>query len=86
MGIRRVSKQIDVGGVKVGGIAPITVQSMTKTDTRDVAATVNQICELQEVGCEIVRCAVPDMDAALALKDIKKQIKIPLIADIHFHY
>jgi len=81
-----VSKQIDVGGVKVGGIAPITVQSMTKTDTRDVAATVNQICELQEVGCEIVRCAVPDMDAALALKDIKKQIKIPLIADIHFHY
>ena len=86
MGIRRVSKQIDVGGVKVGGIAPITVQSMTKTDTRDVAATVNQICELQEVGCEIVRCAVPDMDAALALKDIKKQIKIPLLADIHFHY
>jgi len=86
VGIRRVSKQIDVGGVKVGGIAPITVQSMTKTDTRDVAATVNQICELQEVGCEIVRCAVPDMDAALALKDIKKQIKIPLIADIHFHY
>jgi len=81
-----VSKQIDVGGVKVGGIAPITVQSMTKTDTRDVASTVNQICELQEVGCEIVRCAVPDMDAALALKDIKKQIKIPLIADIHFHY
>ena len=81
-----MSKQIDVGGVKVGGIAPITVQSMTKTDTRDVAATVNQICELQEVGCEIVRCAVPDMDAALALKDIKKQIKIPLIADIHFHY
>ncbi len=81
-----MSKQIDVGGVKVGGIAPITVQSMTKTDTRDVASTVNQICELQEVGCEIVRCAVPDMDAALALKDIKKQIKIPLIADIHFHY
>ena len=81
-----MSKQIDVGGVKVGGIAPITVQSMTKTDTRDVAATVNQICELQEVGCEIVRSAVPDMDAALALKDIKKQIKIPLIADIHFHY
>ena len=81
-----MSKQIDVGGVKIGGIAPITVQSMTKTDTRDVAATVNQICELQEVGCEIVRCAVPDMDAALALKDIKKQIKIPLIADIHFHY
>ena len=81
-----MSKQIAVGGVKIGGIAPITVQSMTKTDTRDVAATVNQICELQEVGCEIVRCAVPDMDAALALKDIKKQIKIPLIADIHFHY
>ena len=83
---RRITQSIYVGNVEVGGNSKITVQSMTKTDTRDVAATVNQICELQEVGCEIVRCAVPDMDAALALKDIKKQIKIPLIADIHFHY
>jgi (E)-4-hydroxy-3-methylbut-2-enyl-diphosphate synthase len=83
---RRISKAIDVGGVWVGGDAPVSVQSMTKTDTRDVAATVAQIRELEEVGCEIVRCAVPDMEAATALADIKRQIKIPLVADIHFHY
>ena len=83
---RRVSKQIDVGGVIVGGDAPITVQSMTKTDTRDVAATVEQIKGLEEEGCEIIRCAVPDMEAAKALAAIKTQISIPLIADIHFHY
>ena len=83
---RRVSKAVQVGDVTVGGNAPITVQSMTKTDTRDVAATVKQIKELEEVGCEIIRCAVPDMEAAKALKEIKKQISIPLIADIHFHY
>jgi (E)-4-hydroxy-3-methylbut-2-enyl-diphosphate synthase len=83
---RRVSKQIDVGGVMVGGDAPITVQSMTKTDTRDVAATVEQIKGLEEEGCEIIRCAVPDMEAAKALAAIKTQISIPLIADIHFHY
>ena len=83
---RRVSKPVYVGGVKVGGDAPITVQSMTKTDTRDVAATVAQIKGLEEVGCEIIRCAVPDMAAAQALGEIKRQIRIPLIADIHFHY
>ena len=72
---RRVSKPIYVGPVKVGGDAPITVQSMTKTDTRDVAATVAQIKGLEEVGCEIIRCAVPDMQAAQALGGIKRQIK-----------
>jgi (E)-4-hydroxy-3-methylbut-2-enyl-diphosphate synthase len=83
---RRISKQINIGSVSIGGGAPIAVQSMTKTDTRDVAATVRQIKELQEVGCEIIRCAVPDAQAAEALVDIKKRIKIPLIADIHFDY
>jgi (E)-4-hydroxy-3-methylbut-2-enyl-diphosphate synthase len=83
---RRISKPVYIGNVKVGGDAPVTVQSMTKTDTRDVRATVKQIKGLEQVGCEIIRCAVPDMEAAKALKDIKKQINIPLIADIHFHY
>ena len=83
---RRVTKPVYVGDVKVGGDAPITVQSMTKTDTRDVAATVQQIREVEEAGGEIIRCAVPDMEAAKALAEIRKQINIPLIADIHFHY
>jgi (E)-4-hydroxy-3-methylbut-2-enyl-diphosphate synthase len=83
---RRVSKPVYVGGVKVGGDAPITVQSMTKTDTRDVATTVAQIKGLEEMGCDIIRSAVPDMEAAQALGAIKRQINIPLIADIHFHY
>jgi (E)-4-hydroxy-3-methylbut-2-enyl-diphosphate synthase len=83
---RRVSKPVFVGDVQVGGDAPITVQSMTKTDTRNVDATVQQIRELQAAGCEIIRCAVPDMEAAQALGPIKRQISIPLVADIHFHY
>ena len=83
---RRVTKSLYVGGVKVGGDAPVTVQSMTKTDTRDVSATVRQIKELEEVGCDIIRSAVPDMEAAKAIPEIKKQINIPLVADIHFHY
>ncbi len=83
---RRPTKPVYVGQVKVGGDAPITVQSMTKTDTRDVAATVAQIKGLEEAGCEIIRCAVPDMEAAKALPEIKRQISIPLVADIHFHY
>ena len=83
---RRVSKQIQVGSVAVGGDARVTVQSMTKTDTRDVTATVEQIRGLEEAGCDIVRAAVPDMEAAQALAEIKRQISIPLIADIHFHY
>lgn len=86
MRTRRVTKALYVGDVKIGGDAPISVQSMTKTDTRDVAATVRQIREMEEAGCEIVRSAVPDMEAAKALKEIKRQINIPLIADIHFHY
>ena len=83
---RRVTKPVYVGDVKVGGDAPISVQSMTKTDTRDVAETVRQIREVEDAGGEIIRCAVPDMEAAKALADIKKQINIPLVADIHFHY
>ncbi len=83
---RRVTKPVYVGDVKVGGDAPVTVQSMTKTDTRDVAATVRQIKELEEAGCDIIRSAVPDMEAAKAIPEIKKQVKIPLVADIHFHY
>ena len=83
---RRPTKPVYVGDVKVGGGADITVQSMTKTDTRDVAATVRQIHELEDAGCEIIRSAVPDMEAAKAIGEIKKQIRIPLVADIHFHY
>ena len=83
---RRMTKPVWVGDVKVGGDAPISVQSMTKTDTRNVEATVRQIRELEEVGCEIIRCAVPDMEAAQALGAIKRQVGIPIVADIHFHY
>jgi (E)-4-hydroxy-3-methylbut-2-enyl-diphosphate synthase len=84
--IRRISKPIQIGDVIVGGDAPITVQSMTNTDTRDVMSTINQIKELEEYDCEIIRVAVPDMQAAEALAGIKKGITIPLIADIHFDY
>src|SRR5512135_1278384 len=83
---RRASRQIHIGSVAVGGSAPISVQSMCNTDTRDVAATVRQIEELQDVGCEIIRVAVPDAEAAAALPGIKRSIKIPLVADIHFDY
>ncbi len=83
---RRITAPVYVGNVKVGGDAPISIQSMTKTDTRDISATVRQISELEEAGCDIVRCAVPDTEAAMALKEIKKQSKIPIVADIHFHY
>jgi (E)-4-hydroxy-3-methylbut-2-enyl-diphosphate synthase len=83
---RKKTRQIAVGKVKIGGSAPITVQSMTNTPTQDIAATVAQIVRLQEAGCEIVRVAVPDQDAAEALTAIKEQIDIPLIADIHFNY
>jgi (E)-4-hydroxy-3-methylbut-2-enyl-diphosphate synthase len=83
---RRESKEIDVGGVKIGGGSRIVVQSMTKTNTRDIHSTVNQINELEEVGCEIVRLAVPDNEAAVALKSIKNKVNVPLVADIHFDY
>ncbi|MBI2832706.1 MAG: flavodoxin-dependent (E)-4-hydroxy-3-methylbut-2-enyl-diphosphate synthase [Chloroflexi bacterium] len=83
---RRISKAIRIGKVTVGGGAPIVVQSMTKTDTRDVKSTVRQIKELEDCGCEIIRMAVPDAEAAEALPRIKKGISIPLVADIHFDY
>ncbi|HIM37224.1 MAG TPA: flavodoxin-dependent (E)-4-hydroxy-3-methylbut-2-enyl-diphosphate synthase [Dehalococcoidia bacterium] len=83
---RRPTRSVIVGGVKIGGGADISVQSMTKTDTRDVKATVRQIHALEEAGCEIIRSTVPNMEAAKAMAEIKKQIHIPLIADIHFHY
>ena len=83
---RRQSRQITVGNVKVGGDAPVTVQSMTKTDTRDVPATLLEIWSLEAAGCDIVRCAVPVREAAEKLREIKKQIRIPLVADIHFNY
>ena len=83
---RRVTKPVYVGDVKIGGDAPVSVQSMTKTDTRDVAATVRQIREVEDAGGDIIRCAVPDMEAAKALAEIKKQVNIPIVADIHFHY
>lgn len=83
---RRYSRPVRVGNLVIGGTAPISIQSMTKTDTRDIKATVGQIKRLEEVGCEIIRVAVPDMEAAKALGTIKKQINIPLVADIHFDY
>ncbi len=83
---RRISQPIRIGDVTVGGGAPIVVQSMTKTDTRDVRATVRQIRELEECGCELVRVAVPDAEAARALAEIKNEVSVPIIADIHFDY
>ena len=83
---RRASKPLRIGNVAIGGDAPIVVQSMTKTDTRDVPATVNQIRELEDCGCEMVRIAVPDGEAAESLAAIKSSVSLPLIADIHFDY
>ena len=83
---RRKTRQIQLGNIKIGGEAPITVQSMTKTDTRDVDATVDQIWALEAAGCDIVRVAVPVREAAEQLGRIKKHIRIPLVADIHFNY
>ena len=80
------TKVIKIGDRMIGGGNPILIQSMTNTKTEDVEATVAQILRLEEAGCEIVRCTVPTMEAALALKEIKKQIHIPLVADIHFDY
>ena len=84
--IMRRSRQISIGDVKIGGGAPVSVQSMTITDTRDVSSTVSQIRKLEEAGCDIVRVAVPDMEAAEALGAIRKAIGIPLVSDIHFDY
>ena len=83
---RRNSKQIKIGDVKIGGDAPVSVQSMCNTDTRDVNATLNQIRELADAGCEIARLAVLNKDAADAIKEIVKKSPLPLVADIHFDY
>lgn len=83
---RTLTRKIRIGNIYVGGDSKISVQSMTNTDTRNIEATVNQILKLEEVGCDIVRCAVPDLEAAKALEHIKKSINIPLVADIHFDY
>lgn len=84
--MRKQKRVVNIGGVKIGGDNPVAIQSMCNTDTRDVKATVNQIHELENAGCEIIRVAVPDMVAAKAVADIKKQIHIPLVVDIHFDY
>ena len=85
MNIRK-TKKIKIANIYIGGDSKVAVQSMTNTDTRDVDATIKQILELEKAGCDIVRCAVPDMVAAEAIKDIMKGIHIPLVADIHFDY
>ena len=84
--MRRQTKQITIGNIKIGGDAPISVQSMCNTDTRDIKATLKQINELHEKGCEIVRLAVLNKDAAAAIKDIAKLSPVALVADIHFDY
>lgn len=83
---RKNTRQISIGNVKIGGGAPISVQSMTNTKTTDTKATVSQIKALQEAGCDIVRIAVPDMAAAENIANIKEQVNVPLVADIHFDY
>ena len=83
---KKKTRKVKVGDVYVGGDSRVTVQSMTNTDTRDVNATVAQIEELQNAGCDIIRCAVPDMEAAEAIKEIIKRVTIPVVADIHFDY
>lgn len=84
--LRMQTKEVKIGSVTIGAAHPVAIQSMTNTKTEDVAATVEQILRLEASGCEIVRCTVPTMEAAKALKEIKKQIHIPLVADIHFDY
>jgi len=83
---RRKSRKVKVGKLYIGGDAPITVQSMTTTDTKDTKATIEQIHGLEEIGCDIVRVSAPTMEAAKALKEIKENIGIPLVVDIHFDY
>ena len=83
---RENTKEIAIGNVKIGGTHPVTIQSMTNTKTEDVEATVQQILALEVAGCQIIRCAVPTMEAAEAIREIKKRIHIPLVADIHFDY
>ena len=83
---KRITKEVHIGNRVIGGANPILIQSMTNTKTEDVAATVAQIQKLTKAGCDIIRCAVPTMEAAKALGEIKKQIEIPVVADIHFDY
>ena len=83
---RKKTKVIKIGNLKIGGNFPILVQSMTNTDTKDIKKTIKQIKELEKAGCEIIRVAVPDMESARAINKIKKEIKIPLVADIHFDW
>ena len=83
---RRKTRQIQVGKVKIGGDAPVSVQSMCSTDTRDATATIEQISQLEAAGCEVIRVAVPDDEAAAALPKIKAAMTVPLIADIHFDH
>lgn len=84
--IRKNTKEVRIGEFIIGGKHPVLIQSMCNTDTRNISATLNQIHQLEAEGCEIIRVAVPDMEAAEALKEIKKEISIPLVADIHFDY
>ena len=83
---KRITKEVHIGNRVIGGANPILIQSMTNTKTEDVAATVAQIQKLTKAGCDIIRCAVPTMEAAKALAEIKKQVEIPIVADIHFDY
>ena len=83
---RKLTREVKIGSLKMGGTNPIIIQSMCNTDTRDVEATVAQILALEKEGCELVRVAIPDMAAADAVGEIKKRIHIPLVADIHFDY
>ena len=83
---RRTTKQIQVGNVKVGGNAPISVQSMTNTLTTDISGTINQIKSLENAGADIVRVSCPDEESTKSLKKIVKEVSIPIVADIHFHY
>lgn len=84
--LREQTKEVAIGSVVIGGKNPIAIQSMTNTHTEDIDQTIAQILRLEAAGCEIVRCTVPTKEAAQALKEIKKQIHIPLVADIHFDY
>ena len=83
---RKVTKKIKVGNLSVGGNSPISVQSMTNTLTTDIVGTINQIHSLEEAGADIVRVSCPDQDSTKALKNIVKEVSVPIVADIHFHY
>lgn len=84
--MKKETKQVNIGGVVIGGDNPIAIQSMTNVSSRDKSALVNQISELKDAGCEIVRIAIPDMESAKLLREVKKETDIPIVADIHFDY